>query len=145
MFRLKQGCSFRHLELLFGWSSSSIAEWYYNITDIIDVHMKMYHLDFMQNNFDVQTRESTLFKLRHLEKNDWLSFVDRIKQLNADARRNGYPNMFPVNNAGELLFQGSIGATDCSYSLRPNIERSVLLTNNEDCNIGGQSLYLRWI
>lgn len=42
LFRLKQGCSFRHMESIFGWSKSILFKWYDKVADIIDLNMNIW-------------------------------------------------------------------------------------------------------
>ena len=134
LFRLKQGCSYRHLEKIFGWNKASIDSWYMRIINIIVIRMKRYHEGLIKYmGKDWQKREIISWKLKHLMKDDYVTFEDRINAANEDARSNGYPLIFSLKEgSNDLNFIGSLGATDCTYSIRPNIERSTLENNNED-------------
>jgi hypothetical protein len=75
-----------------------------------------------------QQEENALWKLKNLfEKNDYLTFLARIDSINEDAIRKGETRRF---NREE--FEGSLGAWDATYSVRPRIEPSILAGNGED-------------
>ena len=120
LFRLKQGCSYRHMEKIFGWNKTSIDEWYTRIIDIIVIRMKCYHEGLMKYmGKDWQKTEILSWKVKHLIKDDYVTFQDRINAANEDARSNGYPLIFPLKEGSdELNFIGSLGAGRCLLPLR---------------------------
>ena len=51
--------------------------------------------------------------------------------------------IFPMKSNNQLEFVGSLGPTDCTYTLRPNISRNVLINNDDDATAG--RIYSKYI
>ena len=79
-----------------------------------------------------QQQKIITWRSKHLARHDLQDFIERISVANEDATRGGFPLIFSKNDAHQINFIGSLGATDCSYCHRPNITRQALFRNNED-------------
>jgi hypothetical protein len=129
LFRCRQGCSFRHMEVCFGWAHNTIQEDYFVIMRRMQLQMICYHRDFLKCKGRLwQLQEIYNWRLRH--KDEIHIFEDRVNYQNDYSRRHGTSEMIPWNLLAEME-GGSIGAFDCTYSVRPYLSQSTLHQNNE--------------
>jgi hypothetical protein len=128
LFRLKVGCSFPTMSKLFGWCASSLQEWHEIVLKILDTRMREFHTGFinrMSQNW--QEEEVAVWKIKHLlTKQDYGTFLSRIECINAEAVSNRkQPRIRPEAD-------GSIGAWDGTFSVRPRITPAILINHGEN-------------
>lgn len=114
------------MEAVFGWSHSCIQQWYADITALMATKMTRFHRGFLKERGEAwQEAEAIKWKIKHLDKGDFPSFINRINKINEDA----------VDGSQVIdskTFIGSIGAVDGTYSIRPAIMTNTLRAHNED-------------
>ena len=81
--------------------------------------MKCYHEGLIKYmGKDWQKREILSWKVKHLMKDDYVTFQDRINAANEDARSNGYPLIFSLKEGSDdLNFIGSLGVNFIAVSM----------------------------
>jgi hypothetical protein len=128
-YRLKTGSSHHLMFKIFGWSISSLQEWHEKVVLICKKHMHRFHAGFLEYmGPGWQNEEVTVWKMKHLFKlKDYSTFLERIDIINADAASKGLAPRIKKNEV-----EGSLGAYDCTYSLRPRIMPTTLAQNGED-------------
>ena len=117
LYRNKTGSSHKLMEKLFGWCDSSLQEWHETVLIVMDKQMYRYHQGFLTTMGELwQEEEIATWKLHHLCKGDFALFKDRVKHCNEEAARK---RLEPRIN--EDIVEGSLGAFDGTYSVRPRI------------------------
>jgi hypothetical protein len=114
LFRLKTGCSLHVMEPLFGWSVASLHSWFSTIIPLLEGVLSPFHEGIFESlGCAWQYQQLEAWKFRHIHlKNDIKYFVDRINIQNKTAE-------FPINLEE---FQGSVGAVDGTFSIRPPLQ-----------------------
>lgn len=126
LYRLKIGCSYHLMEKLFGWSKSSICEWFTIVIKVMYNKMNIFHVNFLYHvGTDFQNYYSSKWSLDHSNSNNVDLFKTRIYNANR------------TSTVGIIADPTSkpIGAVDGTYSIRPRIEANTLINNGEDSNI----------
>jgi hypothetical protein len=122
LFRLKVGLSSRSMESLFGWSKSSLREWFETVVLVITGKMKWCGEDFLAT----RGKEWQLTQLNHWrvlqELKETISlFRYRLKEANQEQLKNKHELI-----CAEDKFLGSLGAVDGTYCVRPRISAAIL-------------------
>jgi len=120
IYRLKLACSFRSMEVIFGWSKTVLEEWYHEVMEILGAALHPFHEGLLLGICDKNwQRNKALAWIRHQEKNDTLHlYVNRIN------KHNKKKTIIPVGEEGKLL--GCIGAVNCTYTVRPRLDGVLL-------------------
>lgn len=133
LYRLKQGCSFRHMEVVLGWAKSTIEESVKLVLILLEHDLKGFHVGFLRRHGPFwQYREIQKWRQRHVADANLQSFADRILFVNDKAVRRRQDVMLPQLSPS---FQyGSLGAVDGTFCPRPDLGRKTLLNNGIDVN-----------
>lgn len=128
LYRLKQGCTFQHMEVTFGWCSSILQEWFDGVLHILNEHLFNFHEGFLAyKGAHWQMRE--LIKWNHKHQMDGMigEYQEKVCFQNAESRRHG-----GIDTIDATAFVGSIGAVDGTYCVQPAIGRATLLAHGSD-------------
>ena len=130
LYRLKVASSFNLMERIFGWSASAIWEWFQIIVKLMFRRMNHLHdgfLNFMGSQWQLEQVEA--WRHKHLMNDTLNAFVERIEVINADCAKERLANRINLET-----WIGSVGAADCTFSVRPRITERVLEAHGEDAN-----------
>jgi hypothetical protein len=128
LYRLKQGVTFQQMEVTFGWSSSSLQEWFDLVLRMLVKQMMQFHegfLDFKGPQW--QRREAAKWWHKHVDEGNMEEYYEKVAFQNTESRRGGHGDTI---NADDFI--GSIGAVDGTYSVQPAVGRATLLAHNSD-------------
>jgi hypothetical protein len=125
LFRCRQGCSFRHMEVCFGWAHNTIGEDFQNIMLRLQVRMKCYHRGFLKYKGRLW-QVTEMFSWRHRHRSDIQLFVRKVNHQNNYSSRHHTPEMIPKDALTEMMCGGSIGAFDCTYSVKSSVSQTTL-------------------
>lgn len=126
LYRLKTGSSFRTMEVIFGWSKSALREWFGIIIAIMDEELQIFHEGILDGfcNKNWQLTQAIGWLKNHEEKGNHAIISERICQHNRGKRE-----IIMSNSDGQIY--GSIGAVDCTYTIRPRVGRKTF----ESCGL----------
>jgi hypothetical protein len=129
LFRCKLGASFEQMMGIFGWSDSSLQEWFVKIAFNLAIAMKRYNTGFIKfKGIDWQRRAIINWSLARTEDGSFQSYQDRIEAQNTYSRSKGREETIDRNCLG------SFGAADGTISVSPRISPAVLASQGEDPN-----------
>lgn len=128
LFRLKQGATFSQMELVFGWSTSVLQEWFEVVLHILVIHLRNYHTGFLTfKGAEWQAKEVRNWRYKHVLDGSIDTYTTKVAFQNSESVRNG---MGPTINA--QAFVGSIGAIDGTYSVQPQLGKKTLEAHGAD-------------
>lgn len=133
LFRMKQACTFRFMESVFGWAKSALKDNFTVVLKNLRRNMHFLHEGIFETltamRPDWQLLELKKWEVQHLLTNDMDSYKERVSQLINHA---ALDNQFsPFESA---VAYSSLGAVDGTYSIRPSFTTKVDEMNNEDVN-----------
>ena len=117
LFRCRQGSSFAHMEACFGWSHAVLEDDYKVIMTLLRRNLYNFHEGFLKYRGKMwQYQEIMHWRRRHAENLNM--FHDKVRCQNEySARHHTFTTI--DDNLITAMEGGSIGAFDCTYSVRP--------------------------
>ncbi len=120
LYRLKTGCSFRHMEVIFGWAHNSIVEWFEVICLLLNRKLETYHVNIMDTlGPNWIQHQANIWKEKVVEEGKFEHFQRRF----VDHNRKDKKKKIMIPSDDEETFMGSIGAVDGTYTLRCRVSR----------------------
>ena len=128
LYRLKTGCTFRELESVFGWSKSTISEWFSLVMALLDNRMHCFHHGFLTYmGKDWQTQQLLLWFAKHRDAGNYEEYVAKVQTQNAHSQS--------VNHIDVIKFHewiASLAGVDGTYSIEPGQTNHQLEANGYD-------------
>lgn len=127
LYRLKLAVTFGHIQETFGWCSSAVSVWFDTVLFILHVHLKCYHVGFLQfKGVQWQQAEIAAWMLKHEQDSD--TFHTKVGYQNNKLKTNG--NQQPSIDAAQFL--APLGAVDGTYSVCPAVSPAQLALHGEN-------------
>ena len=127
LYRLKLAVTFRHIQETFGWCSSAVSEWFDKVLFILHVHLKCYHVGFLQmKGMQWQHQEVAAWMLKHSQ--DAQTFRTKVLDQNTKQAASN-PNQPETINP--LTYLAPLGAVDGTYSVCPAVSAAQLAAYGE--------------
>lgn len=133
LYRLKVGCSFSHIEAVFGWASTTVSEWFIGIIPMLERCLHNFHEGILDTlGLGWQAEQLRLWREKHEADNTLVCFLERIAHHNSRGGRH-----ILIEPTDQAQFLGSIGAVDGTYTVRCRVSASVYAENGlnptDDC------------
>lgn len=125
LYRLNTGCSFRHIEVIFGWSHNAVEKWFVIIVRLLENCLLDYHEGIMNTlGRDWVIHQASEWRKAVEEAGNLPLFGQRL------CRHNDKKVMIPPTV--DEKFVGSIGAVDGTFSVRCRVSSKTYETLGQD-------------
>ncbi len=126
LYRLKMGCSFRHMEVMFGWDHHSIMDWFQIVIHLLSKTLSPFHVNIMDTLGPKWVEEQTgLWKIHAIENHSFEKYVERLNVHNNK-------NRTMISPTDDNSLKGSIGAVDGTFTVRCRVSAKQYRESGQD-------------